>query len=284
MPVVVNLMDKNSNTTACISGILIILNALQGEDYKLITSKAQLLTARLAVKVLENNTSSDSTNEFLKLFFVWFQFEVIHCSNNWLQKKCQSGFNKRQAPVVVEVVSDGIWRSQTWCWNLFLKIKHNYNIMNLWVWILLNHIYDIIYVCIYALSNEKAITCSKTYDNKRRTQDTPARSSEKKWCKRGHWRMRRFYDHQESGLFVSLLTWNGNTGCLEWQPSQIKALAWKKMWNIKQIMSFCFLTLFKIVYQKKDLHQKWYLAELTVFHMSQALRYDQSEEKEQCWS
>lgn len=70
MPVVVNLMDKNSNTTACISGILIILNALQGEDYKLITSKAQLLTARLAVKVLENNTSSDSTNEFLKLFFV----------------------------------------------------------------------------------------------------------------------------------------------------------------------------------------------------------------------
>ena len=33
---------------------------------------------------------------------------------------------------------------------------------------------------------------------------------------------------------------------------------------------------------KKDLHQKWYLAELTVFHMSQALRYDQSEEKEQC--
>ena len=31
----------------------------------------------------------------------------------------------------------------------------------------------------YAFSNEKAITCSKTYDNKRRTQDTPARSSEK---------------------------------------------------------------------------------------------------------
>ena len=31
----------------------------------------------------------------------------------------------------------------------------------------------------YAFSNEKATTCSKTYDNKRRTQDTPARSSEK---------------------------------------------------------------------------------------------------------
>ena len=31
----------------------------------------------------------------------------------------------------------------------------------------------------YAFSNEKSITCSKTYDNKRRTQDTPARSSEK---------------------------------------------------------------------------------------------------------
>ena len=125
MPVVVNLMDKNPNTSACISGILIILNALQGEDYKLVTSKAQLLTARLTVKVLDNNTFSGSTNEFSKLFFVWFQFEVIHCSNNWLQKKCQSCFNKRQAPVVVEVVSDGIWHSQTWCWNLLLKIKHN---------------------------------------------------------------------------------------------------------------------------------------------------------------
>ena len=30
----------------------------------------------------------------------------------------------------------------------------------------------------YAFSNEKATTCSKTHDNKRRTQDTPARSSE----------------------------------------------------------------------------------------------------------
>ena len=70
MPVVVNLMDKNPNTSACISGILIILNALQGEDYKLITSKAQLLTARLTVKVLDNNTFSGSTNEFSKLFFV----------------------------------------------------------------------------------------------------------------------------------------------------------------------------------------------------------------------
>ena len=149
MPVVVNLMDKNPNTSACISGILIILNALQGEDYKLVTSKAQLLTARLTVKVLDNNTFSGSTNEFSKLFFVWFQFEVIHCSNNWLQKKCQSCFNKRQAPVVVEVVSDGIWHSQTWCWNLFLKIKHNNNIMYLWVWILLNHIYGIIYACIH---------------------------------------------------------------------------------------------------------------------------------------
>ena len=40
------------------------------------------------------------------------------------------------------------------------------------------------YICLYtymayALSNEKAITCSKTYDNKRHTQDTPAHSSEK---------------------------------------------------------------------------------------------------------
>ena len=40
------------------------------------------------------------------------------------------------------------------------------------------------YICLCtnmanAFSNEKAITCSKTYDNKRRTQDTPARSSEK---------------------------------------------------------------------------------------------------------
>ena len=128
MRVVVNLMDKNPNTYACISGILIILNALQGQVYKLVTSKAQLLTARLTVKVLDNNTFSGSTNEFSKLFFVWFQFEVIHCSNNWLQKKCQSCFNKRQAPVVVEVVSDGIWHSQTWCWNLFLKIKHNSNV------------------------------------------------------------------------------------------------------------------------------------------------------------
>ena len=154
MPVVVNLMDKNPNTYACISGILIILNALQGQVYKLVTSKARLLTARLTVKVLDNNKFSGSTNEFSKLFFVWFQFEVIHCSNNWLQKKCQSGFNKRQAPVVVEVVSDGIWHSQTWCWNLFLKIKHNNNIMYLDElhvsrWILLNHIYGIIYVWIH---------------------------------------------------------------------------------------------------------------------------------------
>jgi len=64
MPVVVNLMDKN------LILILIILNALQGENYKLITSKAQLLTARLTVKVLDNNTFSGSTNEFSKLFFV----------------------------------------------------------------------------------------------------------------------------------------------------------------------------------------------------------------------
>ena len=64
MPVVVNLMDKN------LILILIILNALQGEDYKLVTSKAQLLTARLTVKVLDNNTFSGSTNEFSKLFFV----------------------------------------------------------------------------------------------------------------------------------------------------------------------------------------------------------------------
>ena len=70
MRVVVNLMDKNPNTSACISGILIILNALQGDDYKLVTSKAQLLTARLTVKVLDNNTFSGSTNEFSKLFFV----------------------------------------------------------------------------------------------------------------------------------------------------------------------------------------------------------------------
>ena len=43
-------------------------------------------------------------------------------------KRNQSCFNKRRAPVVVEVVSDGIWHSQTWCWNLFLKIKHNSNV------------------------------------------------------------------------------------------------------------------------------------------------------------
>ena len=36
----------------------------------------------------------------------------------------------------------------------------------------------------YVLSNEKAITCSKTYDNKRHTQDTPARSSEQMMQKR----------------------------------------------------------------------------------------------------
>ena len=156
MPVVVNLMDKNPNTSACISGILIILNALQGDDYKLVTSKAQLLTARLTVKVLDNNTFSGSTNEFSKLFFVWFQFEVIHCSNNWLQKKCQSCFNKRQAPVVVEVVSDGIWHSQTWCWNLFLKIKHNNNIMYLdefeFFWIIFMVLYMLVYIygiCIF---------------------------------------------------------------------------------------------------------------------------------------
>ena len=70
MRVVVNLMDKNPNTSACITGILIILNALQGEDYKLVTSKAQWLTAWLTVKVLDNNTFSGSTNEFSKLFFV----------------------------------------------------------------------------------------------------------------------------------------------------------------------------------------------------------------------
>ena len=70
MPVLANLMDKNPNTSACITGILIILNALQGDDYKLVTSKAQLLTARLTVKVLDNNKFSGSTNEFSKLFFV----------------------------------------------------------------------------------------------------------------------------------------------------------------------------------------------------------------------
>ena len=62
MPVVVNLTDKNPNTSACISGILIILNALQGEDYKLVTSKAQLLTARLTVKVLDIHFQAQRTN------------------------------------------------------------------------------------------------------------------------------------------------------------------------------------------------------------------------------
>ena len=70
MRVVVNLMDKNPNTSACITGILIILNALQGDDYKLVTSKAQLLTALLTVAVLDNNTFSVSTNESSKLSIV----------------------------------------------------------------------------------------------------------------------------------------------------------------------------------------------------------------------
>ena len=70
MPVVVNLMDKSPNTSACISGILIILNALQGQDYKLVTSKAPLLTALLTGTVLDNKHTFNLNERILKLIFV----------------------------------------------------------------------------------------------------------------------------------------------------------------------------------------------------------------------
>ena len=134
----------------------------------------------------------------------------------------------------------------------------------------------------YAFSNEKSITCSKTYDNKRRTQDTPARSSEKTLMQKRTLKNEAvvrssrkwvvsFATHLKWEYWLlGMATFTNKGSCLE---EDVKH---------GQIMSSCFLTLFNIVLPNKDLHQKWYLAKLTVFHMSQALRYDHSEEKEQC--